>query len=90
MNRPTRIIEVDAETAASLEALAEKRGTSLAELLAEFAVSEAGSAESIDAQIAELDRRRAETSVETAVPHAEVVRWLETWGTASYRPWPGK
>jgi hypothetical protein len=21
------------------------------------------------------------------VPHAEVVRWLETWGTPAFKPW---
>ena len=24
---------------------------------------------------------------EPTVPHEEVVRWLDTWGTPAYRPW---
>lgn len=90
MNWPMRTIEVDNETATSLEALAVKRGMTLAELLAEFVEGESENGESITAQVAELERRKADTTAGNVVPHAEIVRWLETWGTPSYRPWPGK
>ena len=90
MNWPMRTIEVDNETATSLEALAVKRGMTLAELLAEFVEGESEKGESITAQVAELERRKADKTAGNVVPHAEIVRWLETWGTPSYRPWPGK
>lgn len=39
-------------------------------------------------EIAELDRRWAAIEAgEPTVPHDEVVRWLETWGTPAFRPW---
>ena len=42
----------------------------------------------IDAdEIAELDRRWAAVeSGEPTVPHDEVVRWLQTWGTPAFTP----
>lgn len=41
------------------------------------------------ADIAELDRQWAEieSGVVSTVPHEQVARWLETWGTAAFRPW---
>lgn len=39
-------------------------------------------------QVAELDRRWAAIEAgEATIPHEEVVRWLETWGTPAFRPW---
>ncbi len=39
-------------------------------------------------ELAELDRRWAAIEAgEATVPHDEVVRWLETWGTPAFRPW---
>ena len=39
-------------------------------------------------QIAELDRRWAAVRAgRPTVSHEKVVRWLETWGTPSYKPW---
>jgi predicted transcriptional regulator len=39
--------------------------------------------------IAELDRRWAKIAAgEPTIPHEDVVRWLNTWGTPEYKPWP--
>jgi predicted transcriptional regulator len=39
-------------------------------------------------ELAELERRWAAIEAgEATVPHDEVVRWLETWGTPAFRPW---
>ena len=88
MTANVRKIEVDAETAELLETRAAARGLSVSELVAQLAVLEGGSAASDAEQIAELDRRwKAIEDGEKTIPHDEVVRWLETWGTPSYRPW---
>jgi hypothetical protein len=41
--------------------------------------------------IAELDRQwKSIKSGEATVPHADIARWLETWGTPDFQPWkPG-
>ena len=41
-------------------------------------------------EIAELDRRSANAADTARVPHGRVVRWLRTWGTPGFRPWPGQ
>ena len=39
-------------------------------------------------ELAELDRRWAAIEAgEPTVPHDEVVRWLETWGTPTFTSW---
>jgi len=39
-------------------------------------------------QIAELDARwKAIEGGEETISHDEVLRWLETWGTPTFRPW---
>jgi predicted transcriptional regulator len=39
-------------------------------------------------EVAELDRRWAVIEAgEPTIPHDEVVRWLETWGTSAFMPW---
>jgi predicted transcriptional regulator len=40
-------------------------------------------------EIAELDRQWAEIEAGAVptVPHEKVARWLETWGTAEFKPW---
>ena len=79
-------IEIDEKTAQALKARAAELGVSVGELIAELA----GGARPADAdEIAELDRRWA--AVEAGAPtvaHDKVVRWLETWGTPLFRPWP--
>ena len=86
MAADTHIIEVDAETAGTLARRAAERGLTVPELVAELAlVSEAE-------DIAELERRsRAiRDGTDKTIPHEEVVRWLETWGTPAFRPWSSK
>jgi predicted transcriptional regulator len=86
MNIKLRNIEVDAATADLLEARAAARGISVAELLAEIA-SDRGPVAADAAEIAELDRRWAKVkSGEATVPHDDVVRWLDTWGTEAFKP----
>lgn len=80
-----RNIRVDAETADTLEARAAERGISVAQLLAEVA-RESGPVPADAAEIAELDRRWAKVAAgEATVPHDDVVRWLDTWGTPAFK-----
>ncbi len=83
-----RNIQLDDATASSLESRAAERGMTVSDLVREFLDRDADPV-SVDAEeIAELDRRWAAIqSGEETVPHAEVVRWLQTWGTPSFRPW---
>jgi len=88
MTANVRKIEVDIETAELLEARAAARGVSVSDLVAQLAASESGSAAADAEQIAELDRRwKAVEEGEETIPHDQVVRWLETWGTPAFRPW---
>jgi predicted transcriptional regulator len=84
MTSKTETIEVDVETASALRERAARRGVSVSELIAELVpLSDE------DESIAELDRRWAEIEAgEPTVPHEEVERWLRTWGTPEFRPWP--
>jgi predicted transcriptional regulator len=87
MSRDTHTIEVDKATADTLKARAAERGVSVAELLAEM-VREVGAVEVDPAEIAELDRRWAKIKAgEATVPHEDVVRWLNTWGTPAFKSW---
>lgn len=80
-----RKIEVDEGTAVVLERRAADRGLSVADLLAELAAEPVDVSEE---ELAELDRIAAAADEPGGkVPHEEVVRWLETWGTPSYKPW---
>jgi predicted transcriptional regulator len=88
MTANVRKIEIDAETAKLLEARAAASGMSVSDLVAQLAILEIGSAETVAEQIAELDRRwKAIENGEQTIPHDDVVRWLETWGTPAFRPW---
>jgi predicted transcriptional regulator len=84
-------IEVDEQTADVLQTRAAELGVTVSELVAELATleSEPISIEADD--IAELDRRwqTIEAGGRT-VPHERVVRWLRTWGTARFQPWPAR
>jgi predicted transcriptional regulator len=87
MNSKTDTIEIDTATAELLKARAAERGMSVAEFLLEV-VTASGPAEADAADIAELDRRWARVKSGAAtVPHDDVVRWLDTWGTSAFRPW---
>lgn len=83
MTAKTETIEVDAETAAVLNARAEERGVSVATVVAEL-VPEGDD----ETSLAELDRRWAAVEAgEPTVPHEEVRAWLQTWGTPQFKPW---
>ena len=91
MSIKVRKIEVDAETASMLEARAAERGLSVSELLAEMTALQERPAALSSEEIAELDRRWAAVKAgEPTVPHEEVVRWLQTWGTPAFRPWQNR
>jgi predicted transcriptional regulator len=87
MSGKTESIEVDEATADALRVRAAERGVSVAQFLADIAV-ESGLVTVDPEEIAELDRRWAAIEGgEATVPHEEVVKWLETWGTPAFRPW---
>ena len=82
-------IEVDGQTADVLHTRAAELGMTVSELVAELATLDSEPIAVEPDEIAELDRRwkRVETGESTA-PHERVVRWLRTWGTPRFRPWP--
>jgi predicted transcriptional regulator len=87
MSGKTQTIEVDQATADALRVRAAECGITAAQYLADIAV-ESGTVVVDSEEIAELDRRWAAIEAgEATVPHDEVVRWLETWGTPAFRPW---
>jgi predicted transcriptional regulator len=88
MNVKLRTIEVDAATADALTVRAAERGMSVGELVAEL-VTFADTQPAADGhEIADLDRQWAAIEAgEPTVPHDQVVRWLETWGTRAFKPW---
>jgi len=87
MNVRTRTIEVDDATAAALESRAAEAGPSVGELLAEM-IAVAGASRLSAEEMTELDRQwEAIKAGEPTVAHDDVVRWLDTWGTSSFRPW---
>ncbi len=81
-------ITVDQDTARALQQRAADRGVSVAELVAMLATSESTPASVSGDGIAELNRRWQQAQSGEAVAHAEVVEWLETWGSGEYAPWP--
>lgn len=84
-------IEVDPRTADVLQARAAELGVTISELVAELATLEAESTPAAPDEIAELDRRWKKIEAgDPTVPQDQVVRWLRTWGTARYRPWPAR
>ena len=88
MNVKIRNIQVDAETAERLEARATARGMSVSELLAELVVFDLEPMAADNEELSELDRRwKAVDSGRATVPHDDVVRWLQTWGTPAFRRW---
>ncbi len=82
-------IEVDEQTAGVRQTRAAELGVTVSELVAELATLEsepiAVEADAID----ELDRRwrKIEAGGRT-VPQGRAVRWLRTWGTPRFEPWP--
>jgi predicted transcriptional regulator len=86
-----RKIQIDEATAIALEQRAADRGVSVADLVAELAEHAVEPIEVSDEELAELDRIAAAADEPGGtVPHDEVVRWLETWGTPAYKPWSSR
>jgi predicted transcriptional regulator len=87
-NNPTTSISLDKETADALQARAAERGMTISELLAQFAHESAPARVDL-ADIDELDRRwKKIESGEATVAHADIVHWLQTWGTPAFKAWP--
>jgi len=85
MAAQTETIEVDAATASELRRCATERGVSVADVVAEL-VPLAVTGDSL-AEL-KLQWELIERGEIGTVPHAEVERWLRTWGTPDFRPWP--
>ena len=84
----TQTIEIDEATAAMLKRRADAQGLSVSELVAGMTALQSTPIELSSDEIAELDRQWAAVKAGgRTVPHEEVARWLETWGTPSFRPW---
>jgi predicted transcriptional regulator len=91
MSAMKRMIEVDAATAVALETRAAETGVSVSELLSDLIARHREPIDPSPAELAELDRQWAAIKAgEPTVPHERVVHWLDTWGTADFRPWPGR
>jgi predicted transcriptional regulator len=68
-----------------------ERGVSVTKLVAELVRHQSAPLAVDSEEVAELDRRWAKVAAGGAtVPHDEVARWLDTWGTPAYRPWHGR
>jgi hypothetical protein len=88
MNVKGKKIEVDEATASTLAARAAERGLTVPQLVAEMAAEQGAAVRLPPEELAELDRQWAAIKAgEPTVPHDQVVRWLETWGTPAFRPW---
>jgi predicted transcriptional regulator len=86
-----RTIEVDDVTAVALEARAAEAGVSVSELLAGLVARHREPAPLPPAGLADLDCQWAAIKAgEPTVTHERVVRWLDTWGTADFRPWQSR
>jgi predicted transcriptional regulator len=91
MTASKRTIEVDGATAAALETRAAEAGLSVADLLADMVARHGKPADASAADMAELDRQWAAIKAGApTVPHDDVVRWLDTWGTPGFRRWDGR
>jgi predicted transcriptional regulator len=83
----TRTIELDAATATALETHAAARGVSVSEAVAQLVALDGALAPNAD-EIVQLDRQWAAIQAgEPTMPHEQVARWLETWGTPAFKPW---
>ena len=88
MTAAKRTIEIDGATAAALEDRAAEAGLSVSDLLAAMVAQHRERSRASPADIAEIDRQWAAIKAgEPTVPHDEVVRWLDTWGTPAFTPW---
>jgi predicted transcriptional regulator len=88
MQAKASTIELDEAAADALRLRAAERGVSISQLVTELVTLDAASSAIEPEDIAELDRRWAKVEAGTAtVPHDDVVRWLNTWGTPAFRSW---
>ena len=83
-------IDIDQHTADVLEVRAAELGVTLPQLIAELAALDSTPRDADAEEIAELDRRAVIATLGSRVPQERVVQWLRTWGTSSFRPWPGQ
>ena len=83
-------IEIDKRTAEVLQTRAAELGVTVPQLIAELAALDGAPREPEADEVADLDRRYARATEGARVPHERVVRWLRTWGTPGFRPWPGQ
>jgi hypothetical protein len=83
------LIEVDEPVAAILKTRAAERGVSVSELVSELVNSDMEAVPLEPAGIAELDRTwNGIKNGAATIPNSKVLRWLRTWGTSDFRPWP--
>jgi len=89
MSTVRRILDLDAETDARIDALAARNGRDAAAVVAD-AVELLDSVIDIDGPDVEEDIRRLRASEQTgeAIPAAEVKAWVESWGTTGELPRP--
>jgi predicted transcriptional regulator len=89
MNTVRRILDLDADTDARIEALAAEKGQAPAAVVAD-AVELLDSVFDLDGPAVEEDLRRLREFERTgeAVPGDEVKAWIESWGTANELPPP--
>ncbi len=83
-------IDIDHHTAEVLKVRAAELGVTVAQLIAELAALDSMPRDADADEIAELDRRAATATASSRVPQERVVKWLRTWGTPGFRPWPGQ
>jgi predicted transcriptional regulator len=89
MTAKTRTIELDEATASVLESCAAERGLSVSEFVAGMTALQASSFTLSPADEDDLDRQWAAIKAgEPTIPHEDVARWLQTWGTSAFKPWP--
>ncbi len=87
---PNVSIDIDQHTADVLRVRAAELGVTVPQLIAELAALDSTPRDADAGEIAELDRRAARATPGSRVPQERVVRWLRTWGTPGFRPWPGQ
>ena len=88
MSSRVHTIEVDEATATVLRDRADAQGLSVSELVAGMTAIAATPVVIALAELTELDRQWAGVNGgEATVPHAQVARWLNDWGTPAFKPW---
>lgn len=84
----TQTIEIDDNTATALKRRAAERGVTVPELVAELATLAVSPVEADLEEVVELDRRwQAFEAQDSVASSDDVVRWLQTWGTPTFRSW---